>query len=120
MILLDLPSGEVMLMSTNNGVILADLDIEGILTPSSTWTFVTSSPITALEQLVLDSATTQILAAGPDGVAYVIEISPSGGLVLPVENASIDFSTPLSQFNATRSEERRVGKECRSRWSPSH
>ena len=25
-----------------------------------------------------------------------------------------------SSFNNTRSEERRVGKECRSRWSPYH
>ena len=25
-----------------------------------------------------------------------------------------------SLFNALRSEERRVGKECRSRWSPYH
>ena len=101
MILLDIPSGEVMLISTNKGIILADLDIEGQLTPSTTWAFVHSSPITALEELALDSATTQILAAGPDGVAYVIEIASSGGLVLPVQNASSDFSTPLSQFNAT-------------------
>ena len=27
---------------------------------------------------------------------------------------------PLSIGNYTRSEERRVGKECRSRWSPYH
>ena len=27
---------------------------------------------------------------------------------------------PLAKFAATRSEERRVGKECRSRWSPYH
>ena len=26
----------------------------------------------------------------------------------------------LSQMNSSRSEERRVGKECRSRWSPYH
>src|SRR5688572_977756 len=31
---------------------------------------------------------------------------------LPAENAAIK--------NRTRSEERRVGKECRSRWSPKH
>ena len=28
--------------------------------------------------------------------------------------------TPLTQFTSMRSEERRVGKECRSRWSPYH
>ncbi len=34
----------------------------------------------------------------------------------------IDCSVSCSQFpaNSTRSEERRVGKECRSRWSPDH
>ena len=28
--------------------------------------------------------------------------------------------TPLGTYPLTRSEERRVGKECRSRWSPYH
>ena len=31
-----------------------------------------------------------------------------------------DFNTPLSPMDRSRSEERRVGKECRSRWSPYH
>ena len=30
------------------------------------------------------------------------------------------YSVYLSEYNLTRSEERRVGKECRSRWSPYH
>ena len=30
------------------------------------------------------------------------------------------FSTELDVGGVTRSEERRVGKECRSRWSPYH
>src|SRR2546430_11937609 len=29
-------------------------------------------------------------------------------------------AVPTSEATATRSEERRVGKECRSRWSPYH
>ena len=29
-------------------------------------------------------------------------------------------SEPSWKYNSTRSEERRVGKECRSRWSPYH
>ncbi len=28
--------------------------------------------------------------------------------------------SPLRIFEQSRSEERRVGKECRSRWSPEH
>ena len=32
----------------------------------------------------------------------------------------IDFRTLLFKYIIHRSEERRVGKECRSRWSPYH
>ena len=31
-----------------------------------------------------------------------------------------DYNDLLTQFGEPRSEERRVGKECRSRWSPYH
>src|SRR5258708_15985919 len=30
------------------------------------------------------------------------------------------FTTSVEEFGLVRSEERRVGKECRSRWSPYH
>ena len=30
------------------------------------------------------------------------------------------FATRMASFSRVRSEERRVGKECRSRWSPYH
>ena len=33
---------------------------------------------------------------------------------------SLGWEDPLEKGTATRSEERRVGKECRSRWSPYH
>ena len=47
------------------------------------------------------------------------------------ENRAIDWTNPIEPQNVTleeyraeielcRSEERRVGKECRSRWSPYH
>src|SRR5689334_23401090 len=32
----------------------------------------------------------------------------------------IDQARPVDRFPVSRSEERRVGKECRSRWSPYH
>ena len=80
MMMLDLPSGEAMLISTNRGLILADLDVEGQITPADLWTFVHSEEISAMEKLDLESATTQVLAAGPEGVAYVVEISSSGVL----------------------------------------
>ena len=43
------------------------------------------------------------------GVAVLITYSPQNGVILLV-----------MAFLISRSEERRVGKECRSRWSPYH
>ena len=55
------------------------------------------------------------------GLEYEIKAGFSIGgtapLPLPVEIRSIDGYNPTL---AIRSEERRVGKECRSRWSPYH
>ena len=36
------------------------------------------------------------------------------------EEPDVDFDLDLDSYYRTRSEERRVGKECRSRWSPYH
>ena len=47
----------------------------------------------------------------PDGV------SPDIGKKLARE---LNLKCKLVQFKKPRSEERRVGKECRSRWSPYH
>src|SRR5207249_9682679 len=38
----------------------------------------------------------------------------------PARNRSVFPTTSASSFLPPRSEERRVGKECRSRWSPYH
>src|SRR2546426_3082021 len=35
-------------------------------------------------------------------------------------NTNITYNTDCCGFSLERSEERRVGKECRSRWSPYH
>ena len=40
-------------------------------------------------------------------------------VTLPMTSAESSAS-PLEAFRISRSEERRVGKECRSRWSPYH
>ena len=48
----------------------------------------------------------------------------SGGVVHASDRAAITPRVGISQqegsLKGTRSEERRVGKECRSRWSPYH
>ena len=50
-------------------------------------------------------------------------------MIVTIDNADYNASSPcegsipscgLSAYLADRSEERRVGKECRSRWSPYH
>ena len=43
-----------------------------------------------------------------------------GGFQLGKCDSNIDFDSINSSVWTTRSEERRVGKECRSRWSPYH
>ena len=52
------------------------------------------------------------------GIAYSIPIFPStliGAFFVPV-----NLSLTVANTYTVRSEERRVGKECRSRWSPYH
>ena len=50
-------------------------------------------------------------------------VSDSFNIVVAAQSPSISVSTPSQitwKKNSSRSEERRVGKECRSRWSPYH
>ena len=49
--------------------------------------------------------------------ARMIEISIPGFGTLRLEHMVLDYNGTLA---CDRSEERRVGKECRSRWSPDH
>ena len=48
--------------------------------------------------------------------AVLLTAVAAAGLLLAGEAMTTDFS----RKNLPRSEERRVGKECRSRWSPYH
>src|SRR5256885_17110939 len=68
-------------------------------------------------------------AVGPQYLTYVLwAVTPEGravnlGEVLPNGNGrdKLTVTTDLQAFGLiVRSEERRVGKECRSRWSPYH
>ena len=40
--------------------------------------------------------------------------------VQEIANIEAETDAKIKQIDADRSEERRVGKECRSRWSPYH
>ena len=59
----------------------------------------------ALERGVNQLADTVKITMGPKGRNVVLDKK---------------FGTPLITNDGVRSEERRVGKECRSRWSPYH
>src|SRR2546426_12407042 len=50
-----------------------------------------------------------------EGEPYITLGDPIG-----LASRSVDPGDPISESNLERSEERRVGKECRSRWSPYH
>ena len=41
-------------------------------------------------------------------------------LTYRLEASSVGIAVDLARLAVNRSEERRVGKECRSRWSPYH
>src|SRR5690554_260870 len=64
------------------------------------------------ESSLLGADAGELAGVGRLGVAIVGDLTQ----VLDDFDVLIDFTHPTS----TRSEERRVGKECRSRWSPYH
>ena len=76
--------------------------------PKSHWLLHTSSPSPCLETLVQSPSR-------PSPMAMMTAASPKRGVAAPTWSGS----RWLAQ-KPWRSEERRVGKECRSRWSPYH
>src|SRR3712207_2809879 len=54
------------------------------------------------------------------GAYQILQDRLSGGHLLVMLTYVAAVYQPLETMSATRSEERRVGKECRSRWSPYH
>jgi len=61
---------------------------------------------------------------GEDGLKELLELAGSPRSIAYLDDTtnwiSVDESLALFKAAAERSEERRVGKECRSRWSPYH
>ena len=68
--------------------------------------------------------TVKVAAYGPYGsrktlqIGHLIEMA--GADKVAIISAESGLSTITSLVKESRSEERRVGKECRSRWSPYH
>src|ERR1035441_916809 len=60
------------------------------------------------------------LLAGWDGGAVCLKDWTTLRAILLVIGDPPRWTSPSALSNSSRSEERRVGKECRSRWSPYH
>ena len=68
--------------------------------------------------LVLASITLSILLGIPLGICSYM-VPKSKQLILRIVDI-LQTIPALALLGSSRSEERRVGKECRSRWSPYH
>src|SRR5258708_19992677 len=59
----------------------------------------------------------------PQTETFAVVVSPfvaGGGLQVTTDQISMTLASGATASLTVRSEERRVGKECRSRWSPYH
>ena len=71
----------------------------------------------------MDEVTAQSIGEYLDSVERVLKKSKINSEIIVVDNGSTDNSKKIvrdKKIKNLRSEERRVGKECRSRWSPYH
>src|SRR5260370_4655078 len=84
---------------------------------SSTTQFGRENQISSMRQL-LDSAQVAPFLTAPDKI-YSCRRCPASP-PQEEEKLRIRCRSAAQQWTSTRSEERRVGKECRSRWSPYH
>ena len=77
-----------------------------------------------LAEVETDKADVEMEAFGGGVLRKILvsagEKAPVGTLIAVIAETGEDISTVLATAGAGRSEERRVGKECRSRWSPYH
>ena len=74
---------------------------------------ITSGSVTSIiNGSLVNLSTASLYAANRDRA-----VKAADPIANPLPTAAVEFPTASS---AERSEERRVGKECRSRWSPYH
>ena len=98
-------------------------NLTGVGGGGGAWTLIgtsVASSSASLTQTGLDSTYALYAIAGADlkpatnGVTMFFRVGDSSG----IDSGASDYS--YYSTNVGRSEERRVGKECRSRWSPYH
>src|SRR5690606_26709226 len=89
------------------------------------------STLALLNPALMLAADSESMTAAPEPEELVVTgsrirgVAPVGGNLIEVGRMEIDTSSSVSATELLRevpqrSEERRVGKECRSRWPPSH
>ena len=67
------------------------------------------------KHMLLGIGLTVVLTA----VGYITLLEPMISY-FKINQSAVNIDIQTSKTKSTRSEERRVGKECRSRWSPYH
>src|SRR5256885_14636637 len=87
-------------------------------TPHSTSSSASGNQEQTLRLDAAPAATTALPAAEPALASFLLRSAQGGNLAYIALDSFADGAT--GQLNRWRSEERRVGKECRSRWSPYH
>ena len=99
----------------NNKVIYKDPALDSF-TPFRTWVYATD------EAGVIELSDSSYKVEGDD--LYLDKnnqiVLPRGAITIEETKAPYGHGVEKKKYILTRSEERRVGKECRSRWSPYH
>ena len=122
----------VSLEGAPSGTIITNVNGKEQNTFSKNEKFIVKVPVSSIKGTTLNF---KVNATAEGGIAKVYEYKPSdsryqgtSGLYYDYKNINTSLELKLnivtevqiSKIDATRSEERRVGKECRSRWSPYH
>ena len=77
--------------------------------------------VQAVTRVSLEAQKGEILSViGPNGAGKTTILSMISGFYHPDTGRVILEGRDVTDLAPSRSEERRVGKECRSRWSPYH
>ena len=120
----------VLLVKVGSTSILLGSDLEETMDPHTGWSVIVESTTRPLERASLFKVPHHgsSNADNPQVWDKMLEKTPlailtpnfKGATILPTKADTVRICKKTDNSYSTRSEERRVGKECRSRWSPYH